>query len=54
MQKVKLPLSKTSYVGLVVLEFSILHMLKYAYPTITPLHVIDYTYSLVMFTIYAL
>ena len=34
MQKVKLLLTKPSYVGFVVLEFSKLHMLKYAIPHI--------------------
>ena len=44
MQKVKMLLTKPSYVGFVVLELSKLHMLKYALPTYHPISTITSSY----------
>ena len=44
MQKVKMLLTKPSYVGFVVLELSKLHMLKYALPTYHPIITITLSY----------
>ena len=44
MQKVKMLLTKPSYVGFVVLELSKLHMLKYAITTYHPLNTFTLSY----------
>ena len=43
MQKVKMPLTKPSYVGFVLMEVSKLHMFKYALPTYHPIITITFS-----------